>query len=211
MSKRSTKKKLKKNLGSSNPYIQTRSRMRILRMKGGNPRSVSEGGDLNTLIDSNHFPIIPLSEAGVSPLPAGAGTRDLLFGGRGLARGRGGLMSRQRTGRKTTVKKIRFFKNRKHRGSRNGKHRGSKNGKTRFIKGGGGAPFFLPDDLTNLKDSLQGGLVGAVNGYKGIDTPYQTNHTYPYQQSPYRETYNSSITDANAMYNYADNSILSKY
>lgn len=209
----------------SNSY---RKRMRIRRMRGGNSRcssasassvsdavrSVSNGGDINTLINSNHLPIIPLSELGVSPLPAGVNTRDTFFGGRGGLKT--GIHKKRYIGKeyktKTTVRKIRFLKNRKDR-YRDNRHGKKSKRRLRLIKGGGGGPpFFLPDDITNLKDSLIGGLTGAVNGYKGVDTPYQINHTYPYQQFPPEETYNSSpITDANAMYNNADNYVLPKY
>lgn len=200
----------------SNSYIQTRNRMRIRRMKGGNSegtqsvadavRSVSNGGDINTLINSNHLPIIPLSESGVSPLPAGVNTRDSFFGGKGVIKT--GIHKKRYNKTKKNVRKIRFLKNRKDRY----RDRHGKKSKKRLIKGGGGPPFFLPDDITNLKDSLIGGLTGVINGYKGVDTPYQINHTYPYQQFPSEETYNSSpITDANAMYNNADNFVLSKY
>ena len=217
VSKKNLKVRNRKNKGSNYSYLQSRSRrIRIRRMKGGTSesgsisdavRSVSDGGDINTLINSNHLPIIPLSDSGVSPLPAGINTRDdALFGGGGKVQKKRIPKKKYRSVRhRTTKRKIRFSKNRKNRSR-------SRSRNNKKIKGGSGPPFFLPDDITNFKDSIVGNLSGAVNGYKGVETPYQITHTYPYQQSPYEETYNSSsISDANANYNKADNYVVSKY
>jgi hypothetical protein len=181
---------------------------RIKRIKGGHNNeptavvgSAWEGGDINTWVDSNH---LPLSESGVSPFPAGINTRDLLFGGR---KPKKSIL--KRTGKSlkknNTTKKIRFAKNKK-----STRHQSKKrHSKIKLLKKGGSG--FLPDDISNLKDSLTGGLISLVNGYRGVPTPYQVNHTYPYQQQPYNESYSSTISDANAIYNNADNVVLSTY
>lgn len=205
MNKRTIKMNVvnKRRSGRSS-YI--RDRMRIRRMKGGNTKcsntasAAPVASNESLLSYGGGHDMTQLHS--ISPLTAGMNTRDIsmLSGGRGYKK------------RYRTVRKIRFLKNKNKNKNKNKRYsfRYSKN-KRSILKGGGGAPFFLPDDITNLKDSLIGGVSGAVNGYKGVDTPYQTNHTYPYQQSPTGEAYNSSITDANTMYNNADNYTISKY
>ena len=189
-----TKKKVKKVKRKKSKKTNIRSLLRVQRMRGGN--TFPSGASQSTSSSSPDSHVIPLSEYGVSPLPAGESSRNYLLGGGG----RSGNKKRSRG--KKYIRKTRFLKNRTSR------RRGSKK---RVMNGGGGAPFFLPDDLTNLTDFVKGSVVGAFNGYKGIETPFQTNNPYPYQQNQHRETYNSSLTDANEMYNNADNYVLSAY
>lgn len=232
MNKRSSKKK-KKNTANKpiGNYIQTRSRMRLRRMKGGNNndesrqhsdntampssslvadavRSVSQGGEINTLINSNHLPIIPFNNSGVSPLPAGPNTRDILFGGTWKSRGRGWMRLNKCLDNKKSRSRRNVYKKYVKKQQKTRKYKGIK---PRMTKGGGDVEPFLPNDLTNFTDSLKGAFIGTLDAYKGTETPYQVNHTYPYQQEPQVMSYNTSITDANAMYNKADNIILSKF
>jgi len=190
MNKRGTKKRVKKNIRGSSSIRkmrnnrQSRSRIRR-RMRGGNtePEAPVET-NLSTGSDSTGMSMEQEAE-GIT----------------------GGKINKKRyrgNGYKKTVRKIRFSKNRKYISTRCKKGK-----KTRSImKGGSGAPFFLPDVFTNTKDSLMGGLTGIVNGYKGVETPYQVNHTFPYQQVPSGESYRQSVTDATSAYNRADNYVL---
>lgn len=194
-------KNTKKNSNIRTSFTQTRERKRIRRMKGGScnkPISVVgsawQGGDINTWLNSNH---LPLSDSGVSPSPAGINTRDLLFGG-----GQGKITKKGNKLKHT--KKIRLVINEKKKKNKNS----SKSKKLKMKRGGS---VLIPDDISNLTNSLKGGLTATINGYRGVHTPFQVNNVYPYQQPPYSETYSSNISDANEMYNSADNIVLSTY
>jgi len=195
MNKRGTKKRVKKNIGSSSSIRkmrnnrQSRSRIRR-RMRGGNtePEAPVET-NLSTGSDSTGMSMEEPKDVEAEGITGGKINKKRYRG----------------NGYKKTVRKIRFSKNRKYIS-----RRCKKGKKTRSImKGGSGAPFFLPDVFTNTKDSLMGGLTGIVNGYKGVETPYQVNHTFPYQQVPSGESYRQSVTDATSAYNRADNYVLS--
>lgn len=199
MSKKSKKSK-------KNARTQSRNRKRIKIMKGGTTDTTSpitavgsawKAEDMNTWLGSNHLPLNPY---GASPSPAGINTRDLLFGG-GMKKPKKGILRLKgnKKGGKRKTKKIRFVKN---------KNTNTRRSEIKIKKGGSA---FIPDDISNLKDSLIGGLRSTFNGYKGVATPYQVNHTYPYQQPSFNETNPYNISDANAMYNNADNVVISKY
>lgn len=200
-------KRVKKNTKTGrNKYTQKRIKRVIKRMNGGttNPAQVAASAavgaawkaeDMNTWLGSNHLDLNP---SGASPSPAGINTRDLLVGG-GLKTPKKGILrtKENNTMKNRKTKKIRFVK--------------SKNMKRSILKLKKGGNAFIPDDITNLKNSFMGNLSAAFNGYKGTPTPYQVNHTYPYQQPPYSENYSSNISDANAMYNSADNFVVTGY
>lgn len=200
-------KRVRKNTKTSrNKYTQKRIKKVIKRMSGGTtiPAPVAaaaavgaawKADNMNTWLGSNHLELNP---SGASPSPAGINTRDLIVGG-GIKTPKKGILRTKENKKMKNIKtkKIRFVK--------------SKNMKRSALKLKKGGNPFIPDDITNLKNSVIGSLTSAFNSYKGTPTPYQVNHAYPYQQPPYRESYSSNISDANAMYNSADNFVLAGY